>query len=70
MSEFHVRDGWFFSRDDESTPPGAVTVRVQDGPTFTLAPHEWASVVASVSAHGETGETYRAALDFHQDAES
>jgi hypothetical protein len=35
-----------------------------------LSPSQWASIVSHVSARGETGETYRAALSVHQGARS
>jgi hypothetical protein len=66
---FHARDGWYFRREDDgsvrilapdSLGPGAQQAIVLDAST-------WASVVASVSAAGETGETYRTALLFHSE---
>ena len=43
---------------------GSVTIEVNnDFRTFTAA--EWARVVASVSAHGDTPEAYKYALEFH-----
>jgi hypothetical protein len=60
----HARDGWFFRRDAD----GAVVVTAASWPgepKVILDPHTWASVVASVSAAGETAETYRQALAFH-----
>lgn len=64
---FHARDGWCFRREDD----GSVRILAPDsiGPgahqMVTLDASTWASVVASVSAAGETGETYRCALGFH-----
>jgi hypothetical protein len=61
---FHARDGWFFRRDAD----GAVVVTAHGwpgGPEVILPAPTWASVVASVSAAGETAETYRQALAFH-----
>lgn len=64
---FHAKDMWFFRREDD----GSVRITAPDsmGPgahqVVTLDASTWASVVASVSAQGETSDTYRAALDFH-----
>jgi hypothetical protein len=61
--EFHWRDGWFFKR----LPDGSVRVqhRAPDaGPSVDLLipSNEWASIVASMSAEGETAESYQDAL--------
>lgn len=64
---FHARDGWYFRRE----PDGTVRILAPDslGPganqRIDLDANTWASVVASVSAAGETSETWRAALAFH-----
>lgn len=58
---FHAHSGQYFRRLDD----GRVEIRNSDG-VFVCDASTWASVVASVSARGETGETYRQALDFHQ----
>ena len=34
-------------------------------PDLTIPPNEWASIVCSVSAGGETGERWEASQDFH-----
>lgn len=66
---FHARDGWFFRREDG----GSVRIMAPDslGPgahqVVKLDPSTWASVVALVSAAGESGDTYRQALAFHQE---
>lgn len=67
-SWFHVSSGLYFRRNDEGA------VQIGRGSSFddveviqTIEPSSWASVVASVSAAGETYLTYRAALAFHQD---
>lgn len=71
---FHVRDGWFFRRLDG----GQVHVYHVPGPSvgvhppvvhveITMQPEEWASVMASVSHRGETLETWKEALSFHQE---
>lgn len=61
MGKFHVRDNLFFERDAD----GSVEITCPDGTFLVIDASSWASVVASVSAQGETGESYRAALDFH-----
>lgn len=66
---FHWRNDTYFKR----LPDGSVRVRTwrraHDGfPTFddrTIPAAEWASIVCSVSADGETGERWNAAQDFH-----
>lgn len=64
---FHAKGGWFFRREDD----GAVHITAPDsmGPgarqVVTLDANTWASVVASVSAAGETGDSWRQALAFH-----
>jgi hypothetical protein len=59
---FHWQDNWFFKR----LPDGSVHIRkyVESGSTALAAeaiidPSSWASIVASVSALGETGTTFR-----------
>lgn len=68
MSEFHQRDGWYFSRLED----GSVQIRVEDSTaanrefrTHMIPPNEWASVIASVCGAGETAATFRAAERFH-----
>jgi hypothetical protein len=66
---FHWKDGWFFER----LPNGSVMItKRKDGglesPIITrevIPPEEWASVVASVSKHGDFNPYYQQALDFH-----
>lgn len=60
---FHAREEWFFKR----LPGGMVRITSAKGTprSVVLDASTWASAVASVSAAGETGETYRAALGFH-----
>jgi len=69
-SGFHWQDGWFFRR----LPDGSVRVRKFQAPPTpdaelemeaVIVPAEWASIVCSVSAGGETGERWDAAQDFH-----
>ena len=58
---FHAGAGWFFKRLDE----GKVEVRAPAG-TAIFDKDTWASIMASVSRRGEDGETFVAALDFHE----
>lgn len=67
---FHNRDGWYYLR----LADGHVRItKYADGgrdgaPIVTeiiIPPNEWASIVCSVSAAGETGERWNVALDFH-----
>lgn len=58
---YHWRDNWFFQR----TKLGAVLVTLPDSSQKVIPPNEWASIVASVCARGETGETFEAARAFH-----
>lgn len=55
---FHWRNGIYFDR----LPDGSVSIT---GVADAIPAAEWASIVAAVSKAGETGETYRAALKFH-----
>lgn len=74
MGKFHSRDGLHFERRENGSV--AVTVEVSgtdaNGRAFSwprefilLDADTWASVVASVSAYGENGESFRAAENFH-----
>lgn len=68
---FHWKDGWHFKR----TKDGSVRVMRPDVMPMskeeylkidvTVPPNEWASIVCSVSAGGETGERWEAARQFH-----
>lgn len=63
-SGFHWRDNWFFKR----MPDASVRVSHVTGEWFTqlnIPSNEWASIVCSVSAQGETGERWEASQDFH-----
>lgn len=67
-SGFHVKNHLFFKRLED----GSVQVRkFGEKPPFELQfeviipAWGWASVVASASKGGETGETFRQALAFH-----
>ena len=68
---FHWRDGWFFERlgSADETPERFASVHIikraeakDTAPIIAEAvipPSEWASIVATVSALGETGTTFR-----------
>lgn len=65
---FHAKDGVYFGRTQED---GTVRVEVGDGRgtvirSIELSADTWASVVAFVSARGETAETWREAREFHE----
>lgn len=67
MGIFHWRDGWYFKRGAD----GTVVMRHDSKETHRpdaealIPPNEWASIVASVCASGETAETYDAATRLH-----
>jgi hypothetical protein len=63
---FHWKDNWFFKRQ----PDGSVVIAHLEPehyliPELTIPPNEWASIVCSVSAGGETAERWQAQQDFH-----
>lgn len=69
MGEFHLSDGFTYERvsDDGDV---RLRLRVHHGGDeiireLVVPENEWASVVASVCAKGETGDTYQAARDLH-----
>lgn len=66
---FHVKEGLYFER---TTYGGVhITKRSTAHPEspiemdMIINDSEWASIMASVSARNETGETYREAMEFH-----
>lgn len=68
---FHWRHGWYFTR----MPSGDVQVRhvpyehlgfATPSVDITIPADEWASIVAAVSAGGNSAEVYAAAQDFHR----
>lgn len=71
MGEFHSRDGLFFERH----PNAGVRVRIASYETgheetikeVFLEPNEWASVVASMSAAGESFDTWDKAMKAQTD---
>lgn len=66
---FHAKNGWFFER----TVIGGVHIRknrdAKDGAIMVaevyLNHDEWASIIASVAAGGETTEKFKEAKEFH-----
>lgn len=63
---FHWKDNWYFERREN----GGVRIYHLDergiaDEDIEIDADSWASIVASVSASGETGETFREARDFH-----
>ncbi len=75
--EFHWRDGWAFTRNDDGSVmirnENFVDDRLPDSHPgrfvlLTVPPNEWASIVASVSKGGETSESYSGTLAFHTGA--
>jgi len=66
---FHARDGWYFERqDDGSVKISAAVDRCTE--QLILPAAEWASVVAAVSAEGETAQSYQQALKAQVAADS
>lgn len=59
---YHLRNGWYFERIDaesiELTHDGGTVHRLR------VSVNEWASVMASTSLRGETGDTWREAVDY------
>ncbi len=66
---FHWTDGWYFARtEDDSVQIEKRESAHEDAPVVVSAvidADSWASIVASVAARGETGDTWRAARAFH-----
>ncbi len=65
---YHWRDGWMFKR----MPDGSVRIRKyrEQEPRIVEAiipPFEWASIVAAVSARGESGRTHTEAGLVHNE---
>jgi hypothetical protein len=66
---FHVKEGLYFERMaygkvhimKRSTVHPESPIEMD----MILEDSDWASIVASVSARNETGETYREAMEFH-----
>ena len=68
MEGYHAQVGlWFHRLDDGSVRVRKTDVQATVVEWETVIPAEgWASVVASVSALGEDGPTWRKVLEFHQ----
>jgi hypothetical protein len=63
---FHARAGWYFRRGED----GSVTIWPGEGEEITLDADSWASVVASVSAAGESSVTFALAKALHAGGEA
>lgn len=76
---YHANNGLYFKRQDDGSVVvehwlhGAANAGRADQATvdvldrhWTMTASEWASVVASVSDYGETGESHTQALYFHR----
>jgi len=64
-SGFHWRDGWYFKRLDDGTVRVLLVHGQQIYQHLIIPDNEWASIVCSVSADGETGERWQQARNFH-----
>jgi hypothetical protein len=65
---FHLQDGLHFERLQDGSVRVAKTDGSQGGPVeweMTVDAGSWASVVADICKQGETAETHKAALEFH-----
>ena len=70
---FHWKGGWYFERLKRGHQVKTGTVRVYHIPPgeqiadvdIEIDPDSWASIVASVCQKGETADTFRRALTFH-----
>lgn len=62
---FHAKENWFFERLGDSSV--RILKQLQGGGSHevVLDPDTWASVVASVCAKGEMGDTFDRARLFH-----
>jgi len=70
---FHWKDGWYFERLED----GSVRIYHEDleadqekemveyDVVIDIDPDSWASIVASVSARGDTAEAFQVAKRFH-----
>lgn len=70
---FHWKDNWYFMRlenggvrifHEENYVDQDTGIRESDV-CLDIDPDSWASIMTSVSARGETGETFREAQEFH-----
>jgi hypothetical protein len=62
---FEIGGGWYAKRGSD----GSVSIYVPEPGERTFTPQQWASLVASVSHHGEGDLSYRSALNFHVGSE-
>jgi hypothetical protein len=66
---FHAQDGWYFDRQgDGSVKISAAVQRCSE--EIVLDADTWASIMASMSAAGETSVRYQQARRFHAGTES
>lgn len=78
LGAFHWRDNWFFKRQGDGAVrviklceanytqyPKDAQHHIWLSPDLVIPANEWASIVCSVSAAGETGERWEVAQDFH-----
>ena len=62
MSKFHYRDGLYFERLED----GSVRITRNLGHIcWDIDRDSWASIIAHVSAGGETADTFQEAMLFH-----
>lgn len=65
-SGFHWRDGWFFKRQEDGSVRVLHLDEHKNVKTQIIIPeNEWASIVTSVSAEGETAERWEQSRRFH-----
>lgn len=60
---FHAHSGWYFARETDAEDAGVLVT--YPGGVVAFDAGTWASIVASVSKDGETGETFAAAESLH-----
>ena len=63
---FHWKDNWYFERLDD----GSVVIEKKNDSKFPevriiIDPDSWCSIVVSVSAQGETAESFQEARNLH-----
>ena len=65
---FHFKDGWFFRRMREGSVLITLVDEKTDGQIARIAvdPSSWASIIAAVSAKGDTGENWNIAKKLHE----